>query len=168
MIKDFIVIGAGLSGLNIAREIKDIGLGDILILEKSRGVGGRMATRRTLNTKFDHGAQFYRVKSDILKLHLPWSKKGISHQWFVSSIGNHWCSNLGMTSLAKSVAEGLEVGLEKQVSSIQFENGSWVITSDKDEKWICKKLIISCPVPQAVKLLEGISDKNLLNLYEFK
>lgn len=164
MIKDFIIIGAGLSGLNLAKEIKDIGLGDVLVLEKSRGVGGRMATRRTLNTKFDHGAQFYRVKSDILKLHLPWSKKSLSHQWFVSAIGNHWCSKLGMTSLAKSVAEGVDVALEKQVKSVQFVNNSWVITSDKEEKWSCKNLIMTCPLPQTLKLLESITDINLLQM----
>ena len=67
--KDYIIIGAGLSGLNIARKIKELELGSVLVLEKSRGIGGRMATRRTLETRFDHGAQFYRVKTDISEIH---------------------------------------------------------------------------------------------------
>lgn len=161
MIKDFIVIGAGLSGLHIAREIKEIGLGEVLILEKSRGVGGRMATRRTLNTKFDHGAQFYRVKADITKIHQFWSQKGVSHQWFVSIKGNHWCAPLGMTALAKSLAEGVDVSLEKQVSSIQYENKLWKIISDKNEIWFCKKLIITSPLPQSLKLLEDVISNQL-------
>lgn len=161
MIKDFIVIGAGLSGLHIAREIKEIGLGEVLILEKSRGVGGRMATRRTLNTKFDHGAQFYRVKADITKIHQFWSQKGVSHQWFVSIKGNHWCAPLGMTALAKSLAEGVDVSLEKQVSSIQYENKLWKVISDKNEIWFCKKLIITSPLPQSLKLLEDVISNQL-------
>jgi renalase len=164
MIKDFIVIGAGLSGLHISSEIKKMGLGEVLVLEKSRGIGGRMATRRTLNTKFDHGAQFYRVKADITKLHHLWSQKGISHQWFVSIKGNHWCSRLGMTALAKTLAEGIDVELEKQVSSIQFENRLWKITSDRGEVWLCKKLIITSPLPQSLKLLENIINNQVADL----
>lgn len=49
MIKNFIVIGAGLSGLNIARKIKNLNLGSVWVVEKSRGVGGRMATRRIIS-----------------------------------------------------------------------------------------------------------------------
>lgn len=163
MIKDFIVIGAGLSGLSVAKNINDLGLGEVLILEKSRGVGGRMATRRTLNTKFDHGAQFYRVKSDISKLHKSWSSKEISHQWFVSIKGDHWCANMGMTGLAKSLAQTTEVILEKLVQSIDFEDELWKITSDKNEVWYCKKLIITSPLPQTIKLLDTVSNKQLLD-----
>ena len=163
MIKDFIVIGAGLSGLSIAKNINDLGLGEVLVLEKSRGVGGRMATRRTLNTKFDHGAQFYRVKSDISKLHKSWSTKEISHQWFVSVKGDHWCANQGMTALAKSLAQTTEVILEKLVQSIDFEDGLWKVTSDKNEIWYCKKLIITSPLPQTIKLLDTISNNQLVD-----
>lgn len=171
MIKDFVVIGAGLSGLNIARSIKDMDLGEVLILEKSRGIGGRMATRRALNTRFDHGAQFYRLTEDIEKLHRSWSHNKINHRWFESSRGSHWCARLGLTSLAKSLAEGIEVALEKQIISIEYENQSWKIVSDKGEIWYCNKLIITSPLPQAIKLIESViaSQKvDLIALNEIK
>ena len=168
MIKDFIIIGAGLSGLNIAKKIKELDLGEALILEKSRGIGGRMATRRTLNTKFDHGAQFYRVKPDISNLHQHWIQKEISHQWFVSELGEHWCAKLGMTALAKSLGEGIEIALEKQVRTIELDNNLWKIVSDKDETWLCKKIIITAPLPQTIKLLEDLSTKGKLDLEALK
>ncbi len=163
MIKKFIIIGAGISGLNTARKIKDLDLGSVQILEKSRGVGGRMATRRTLDTRFDHGAQFYRLKNDITDLHQEWKQKGINHQWFVSAKGDHWCSNTGMTALAKSMITNLEISLEKEIRTIRYENNLWKLVSNKDEEWFCHNLIISSPTPQTVKLVEEVANQNLLD-----
>lgn len=57
-----LIIGAGISGLatayTIARHASDI---EIHCIEKSRGVGGRAATRRRDGAVFDHGAQFFRT-----------------------------------------------------------------------------------------------------------
>lgn len=61
--KDVIVIGAGMAGLTCAQQLKQAGL-DVTIVEKSAGVGGRMATRRLQGTWVDHGAQLLSVKSD--------------------------------------------------------------------------------------------------------
>ncbi|MEY4615275.1 MAG: hypothetical protein RJB66_235 [Pseudomonadota bacterium] len=114
-----------------------------------------MATRRTLDTRFDHGAQFYRLKEDIISLHKLWCDQAVTQSWFESDEGNHWCAKLGMTTLAKTLASNLEIGLEKQISTITFENGLWKIASDKNEEWICRNLILTSPMPQSVKLLEG-------------
>ncbi|MBC7714584.1 MAG: NAD(P)-binding protein [Rhizobacter sp.] len=159
----FIVIGAGLSGLNIARKINDLKLGSVEVLEKSRGVGGRMATRRTLDTKFDHGAQFYRLKEDITKLHQSWKQNGISHQWFVSNLGDHWCASSGMTSLAKSLAENLQINLLKEIRTIRYENKMWKIISRDNEEWLCNNLIISSPTPQTVNLLNELSTESVID-----
>ncbi|NBV51116.1 FAD-dependent oxidoreductase [bacterium] len=51
---DILVIGAGISGLASARALQDQGF-SVAILEKSRGLGGRMATRRDENGLWDHG-----------------------------------------------------------------------------------------------------------------
>ncbi|MEI6256428.1 MAG: FAD-dependent oxidoreductase [Planctomycetota bacterium] len=58
---DVVIIGAGLAGLVAASEI--VGAGRrVVVLEKSRGVGGRMATRRVGDAVCDHGAQFFTVR----------------------------------------------------------------------------------------------------------
>ena len=162
MIIDYIVIGAGISGINTAKKIQQLGLGSLLILEKSRGIGGRMATRRTLNTKFDHGAQFYKLRANVSGLHSIWMEKELTHHWFTSNNGDHWCSNLGMTSLAKSMAENIPIALEKQISSIRYEDGLWKLISHSNEEWICKNLIISSPLPQTIKLLEEVDKKTFI------
>jgi len=50
------VVGAGIAGLACARKLIDAGHA-VRVFEKSRGVGGRMATRRTPQGTYDHGAQ---------------------------------------------------------------------------------------------------------------
>lgn len=151
---DYIIIGAGLSGLNTAKKIKELNLGSCLILEKSRGVGGRMATRRAFETRFDHGAQFYRVKVDIKEQHQQWKKADASHHWFTSVMGEHWCAKSGMTTLAKELGAGLDIQLQKLIHTISYDNHIWTLTSDQGESWKCHHLIITAPLPQIIQIIE--------------
>ena len=59
--KSVAIIGAGLSGITLANLIKK--KFDVEIFEKSRRVGGRMSTRKELPFIFDHGAQFFKIKT---------------------------------------------------------------------------------------------------------
>lgn len=60
-----IIVGAGISGLatayTLAKHAPEI---EIHCIEKSRGVGGRAATRRRDGALFDHGAQFFRTNDN--------------------------------------------------------------------------------------------------------
>ena len=149
---DTIIIGAGLSGLSCAQKLtKSMG---VLVLDKSRGVGGRMASRRTLNTKFDHGAQFYRLKNDITSLHTQWNLENLTSLWFKSDLGEHWNAKKGMTAFAKSIATNLNIELEKEVHTIANENSVWKIKTLNNEVYECKKLIFTSPVPQTLAILD--------------
>ena len=58
---DVVVIGAGMSGIACARALQAEGV-PVRLIDKGRGIGGRMATRRTAvagkTITFDHGAQY--------------------------------------------------------------------------------------------------------------
>ncbi|MGL5196126.1 MAG: FAD-dependent oxidoreductase, partial [Chroococcales cyanobacterium] len=54
---DMAVIGAGIAGLTAAQSLRSLGQ-TVVVLEKSRGVGGRVATRRLYDTQADFGAPF--------------------------------------------------------------------------------------------------------------
>ena len=69
------IIGAGLSGLALASRLSD--KFDITLFDKSHSVGGRMSTRRRDGYSFDHGAQYFSVKSDEFRAFLePYMEKG--------------------------------------------------------------------------------------------
>ncbi len=57
----FAVIGAGMAGMACARTLMQAGH-RVTVFEKSRGIGGRMATRSSPFGSFDHGAQYFTVR----------------------------------------------------------------------------------------------------------
>ncbi len=59
--KNVAVIGAGITGVTLANILKK--KVTITVFEKSRGVGGRMATRRAEPYQFNHGAQYFKVEN---------------------------------------------------------------------------------------------------------
>jgi NAD(P)-binding Rossmann-like domain len=54
---DVLVVGAGMAGVTAAAELQRAGR-RVLVLDKGRAVGGRLASRRVGAATFDHGAQF--------------------------------------------------------------------------------------------------------------
>ena len=76
------VIGAGISGLSCANALADAGV-EVTVFEKSRGVGGRMATRRIDHTtSFDHGAQFFTVTDDRFRdVVQSWEREEVVQRW---------------------------------------------------------------------------------------
>lgn len=74
------VVGAGMAGVACARTLLQAGH-QVTLIEKSRGYGGRMATRETAFGTFDHGAQYFtardarfaRVLLDVQGIVRPWS-----------------------------------------------------------------------------------------------
>ena len=62
------IIGAGLSGLTLANELAPDA--QVSVFEKSRGVSGRMATRYADPYAFDHGTQFFTVRTPEFRAHL--------------------------------------------------------------------------------------------------
>ncbi len=65
-----------MSGLLAANKLQEAGW-RVTVLDKGRGVGGRMATRRFGGGSFDHGAQFFTARSDEFKEMVEdWRKAG--------------------------------------------------------------------------------------------
>ena len=64
-----VVVGAGLAGLMAARRAAAAGH-EVVLFDKGRSPGGRLATRRIGTAAFDHGAQFFTVRTDEFGRHV--------------------------------------------------------------------------------------------------
>lgn len=65
----FAIVGAGISGLACARELKELGH-EAVVFEKSRSFGGRCASRLWEGNIVDHGAQYFTARDAAFKAEL--------------------------------------------------------------------------------------------------
>lgn len=159
-----IIVGAGMSGLLAAHELQDTGC-RVTVLDKGRGVGGRMATRRVGDGTFDHGAQFFTVREErFQKLVDGWIESGVVEEWsrgFADSGGQRnedghprYRGSGGMTSIPKHLAAGLDVKTGERVVRIdRWETGWEVVTEEANYE--AEALILTAPVPQSLALAES-------------
>ena len=136
--KKIAVVGAGIAGITCARTLVQAGH-EVTVFEKSRGVGGRMATRSTSFGTFDHGTQYFTVRDPRFEQALattpsvckPWSAttvRVLDELGRVTSNGlpvrePHWVPKPGMNALVKQWAVPLaakdQVLLEIRVTHIE-------------------------------------------------
>ncbi|WP_201714893.1 NAD(P)/FAD-dependent oxidoreductase [Rossellomorea arthrocnemi] len=156
--KEVIIIGGGLSGIMAARTLIEKGVEDILILEKSSSVGGRLATERVGEGRADHGAQFFTVRSSELKKDVEkWLEAGWVKRWFGTPYPRYTSVN-GMNALAKQLAETIPVKLNTKVSAIHDgRDGPLEVKLENGGSVLGKLCMVTAPVPQALSLLKGMT-----------
>ena len=162
---EVLIVGAGVSGLLAGKILAQTGI-EVMLLEKSPGVGGRMATRQFKQGVFDHGAQFFTAREATFQQWVDlWIKEKIAFEWFSSlqksddlpKGGGHprYRGLRGMTTVAKYLARDLEIRLQTQVKSITKERDSWVARIEKGEEIVARQIVLSAPIPQSLNLLES-------------
>ncbi len=152
---DLIIIGAGVTGLATAKMALEEGAErKILVLEKSAGLGGRLATRRSPPAIFDHGAQSYPVMSSG-SWHAFWKRPGRIDEWTDAEGVRVGTSRAGMTDLAKHLAQDLEVLKNTKVIRLTRTPSGWKVFSETGDSWETPRVLLTAPVPQALELLKG-------------
>lgn len=157
------VIGAGLSGLVAARELH--GCAAVTVFEKSRGFGGRMATRYRDDFEFDHGAQFFTARSPVFQDFLqPLIAKGVVVSWHarfaelerskVAAIRDwddaypHYVGAPRMSAIGGYLAEGLDVRQNTTVAQLRRETDGWSL-ADSDGGALGRFDWVVCAMPAA-------------------
>ncbi|MYL34553.1 NAD(P)-binding protein [Pontibacillus yanchengensis] len=149
------IIGAGIAGVMAARTLLANGIKDIKIVDKSKSVGGRLATRRMEEGKADHGAQFFTVRSEQLEQDVKlWLQRGWIKHWFGDPYPRYTSVN-GMNALVKQLAEDLPVSLYANVESIEETTGGFELKTEDGQSWKTGAVLLTAPVPQSRKLLSG-------------
>ncbi len=154
------MVGAGISGLLAARFLQDHGV-EVVVLEKSLGFGGRLATRRIEDATFDHGAQYFTVRDQVFGDYVNrWRSAGIVHQWATAEKDNvhksPWlCGGQGMTSIAKHLASNIRIRQGTPVCEFKLRGHQWQIKMKNGETLVSPAVILTPPLPQSLALLHN-------------
>jgi renalase len=159
-IQHCLVIGAGISGLLVARHLRANGI-DVTIIEKGQRPGGRLGTRHIGEATFDHGAQFITTRDRFFREMVEsWLLAGAVKPWYKGPLGNsRYVGTGGMHHLPAFLATDLDVRCSERVTYISFEKGSWRVTTqphgeEKTRHHEGDFLVLTAPVPQSLALLE--------------
>ena len=157
-----VIVGAGIAGLMAAQSLVESGH-DVVVVDKGRSPGGRLATRRIDDATLDHGAQFFTVRDPLFKAHVE--------KWIASGVVTEWCRGFdstaqntdgfpryrgvrGMTDIAKHLAQGLDVRCNTLAFSIaRGTTSKWQLNIDDGSALHADAIIVTCPLPQTYALL---------------
>lgn len=155
------VIGAGVAGVACARLLADRGFRPT-IFEKSRGLGGRLATRRAGDSMaFDHGAQFVTARTPAFRTLVERAiAAGAAARWRPRGVGDmperdDWIVGTpGMNALIKPAAAGQDIRFATEVAAIDRDRKGWRIRTSQDGSGqLFDVVVCTAPAPQARALL---------------
>ena len=178
------IIGAGIAGLTAGKILAEAGH-DLTILEKSRGYGGRMATRyagKSNQTKLDHGLSWFVPESpefkaftaDMLekKLLKVWGKNFLFFDGdeLLSSNPNNdnpvkYTAADGMNSIGKYLSRWVDVKTEAKVGGLTYigshrrKKRPWMINMSSARTFEADAVILATPAPQAYGIINTTIDE---------
>lgn len=169
------VIGAGVAGVACAGGLQRGGM-QVTLFEKSRGVGGRMATRRIhwtdgeseLSAEVDHGTQCFGARHPRFRAVMnravaagcaaPWEPR-IHAGWPCTATRHGFVAVPGMPALCRHLLDGQPVSLNQQARSLRRESDGWYVALlDGGEAGPFDQVVLAMPPPQAAALLAGHHD----------
>jgi renalase len=157
-----VVVGAGLAGLSAARLLAE--RHDVVIVDKGRRVGGRLATRRIGDATLDHGAQFLTTHTaEFAETVRGWAADGLVVPWFNGQVGPQGLTTTDghtrfrgaptMNAIAQHLADGLDVRTGTTVRNVRRDGDGWVVTLTDDRQLTADALLLTPPVAQSLALL---------------
>jgi len=162
---DVLIVGAGLSGIMAARTLLERGC-TVRVIDKGRSVGGRLATRRVgENGLADHGAQFFTVRNSTLQRFVDrWRALDLAYVWgtgwsdgsvkrTVSDGHPRYAVRGGMNKLAKHLAQGIDISVDRLVVSVRERAEGWALEDSDGNACESRGLILTPPMPETLELL---------------
>ncbi|MGV0025392.1 NAD(P)/FAD-dependent oxidoreductase [Phormidesmis priestleyi] len=170
------VVGAGMAGLTCAQQLHQAGY-MVAVVEKSRGLGGRLATRRLEGTHADHGVCYLKPKDDRFKSLVNTLVDCAILQIWTDTIheldmngqiqeprerSSRYASPMGFSAIGKFLATGLHLIQNQRVETIELIDQKWHLQFENNSAITADSVIVATPAPQALTILESISDLDFL------
>lgn len=168
--KNIAIIGAGVAGLTALEPLVSAG-NTVTVFDKSRGSGGRLATKKLNDSSWDMGAQFMRAHTAEFTAQLKeWQALGWVEHWDVTP----WAINgtqrtaspddidryVGMprmTGLSRKLLEHAdEFVTQARIAETQFDSDTqqWLLTTEEGASFgPFDEVIINTPPEQALPLV---------------
>ncbi|MEM9136145.1 MAG: FAD-dependent oxidoreductase [Cyanobacteria bacterium P01_F01_bin.42] len=182
--KSCLIVGAGLSGLVAANHLQSEGF-RVTIIDKGRGIGGRLATRRIKHPQdgkgvFDYGVQYLTARSPEFKEWIDSLRNaGVVEPW---SCGSRYPEDLleqkyrgieSTRSIAQYLASNTDIKSRARVVKLGRNDAGWTVSVDDGSEHRSDIVILTPPLPQTLLLLkkseislpESISEKLSQVLY---
>jgi renalase len=175
---DVVIIGAGISGLTAAQALHSQGY-RVAVVDKSRGLGGRMATRRRGTTIIDHGCRYLEPEkisaweplTALLEAGTirPWQPEGFTlgadGSLSATGVKTLYGARQGMSAIAKALAPGLPIHRSWRATALTPIDQGWRITGaalgegDRPEATTmeARAIVVAIPAPQALDLIAGVA-----------
>lgn len=181
MVQDFpsqviAVVGAGAAGSACAVGLRAAGH-QVTVFDKSRGVGGRMATRRvqwidadgkSSSAEFDHGAPHFAARTPRFRAALARAEAaGIVRRWHprvhvespLSATGERFVPLPGMSALCRHWLRGVPTRLQHAVCELWRRADGWhLVGEDGSAQGPFDQVVLALPPRQAAALLSGHHD----------
>ncbi len=156
-----------MAGLTTARQLVAAGH-SVNVFDKGRGVGGRMATRRSPTGRgFDHGAQYFTAKTpEFQSVVHSWIDAGVVAEWGPrvvtltrGQIGAdpsdriRYVGTPAMNSIGKHMADGLDVATGVRVAYVERVGDQWKLMADDAALGEFDGLVVTAPPLQTCELL---------------
>lgn len=171
-----------MAGLTCAQVLQQAGY-EVVVLEKSRGVGGRMATRRSHDTRIDHGTCYLSPKAELFQDFISdLVEAGVVQIWTdcvynllpdgslqtPSERSPRYVAAEGMSAIAKALAPNLDIQLNQRVVALTTTaDHTWQLTIDDttsgnattaSSSLEAKAVVVTVPAPQALELLAPLEN----------
>ncbi len=169
------MIGAGISGLVCARRLVAQGV-QVLILEKSRSLAGRCASRKFGDHVVDSGVQYFTLRNPVVRKEVQ-SVSGDQLQTISPPVYENgkiyregeerFYLAGGNNRFGKLLAEGLEVRKESEVRGVFPQGKKWEVAGE-----LFDGVVSSAPWPQSAALFgmresEVVFEPNLTAFLEY-
>ena len=170
------VIGAGIAGSACAGALQKAGM-DVTLFDKSRGAGGRMATRRAAWpghdgapqwVDLDHGAPWFTADQPRFRALLKRAESvGCVARWRpnvhlqgpAQTAREAYVALPTMSALCRHLLAGVSLRFEQPVQRLQRDAQGWhVVLQGMQTVGPFDQVVVAIPAPQAAPLLAGHRD----------
>ncbi len=162
MSSKIVIVGAGLAGMSAAAELIKHNK-NVLVIEKAKDIGGRLAGTQIRNALFDKGAQFMTARDERFKKQIDnWVKRGLAKEWYRTlndETENHprWRGSPDMRALVRDLSIGVDVVTKARVSKLSHTRRYLEIELESGESIAAETVILTAPVPQCLEILKASS-----------